>query len=212
MPSISQANPESLKSKVDFAALDDLVLVEHCQGGSAEAFDQLVTRYRQKVYGTVFHMVRNPDDAWDITQEAFLKSWKSMKNFRGQSSFYTWLYRIVTNVAIDWMRRKKNQPSAEFDEAIQTPEHVEPAASTMARPDPGPLAATQSQETGSLINKAIATLSPEHQVVVTLNLIEGFQYNEIAEKLGISIGTVMSRLFYARKKLQVQLKDLYDNL
>jgi RNA polymerase sigma-70 factor (ECF subfamily) len=82
----------------------------------------------------------------------------------------------------------------------------------MARPAPSPLVATQQQELGGLITKAIQTLSPEHRAVITLNLIEGFQYNEIAEKLGISIGTVMSRLFYARKKLQVQLKDLYDNL
>ena len=87
--------------------VSELDLVKRCQAGDTEAFDELVTRYRTRVFGMIYNMVHSEHDAWDLAQESFLKAWKSIGRFRGQSSFYTWIYRIVTNVTIDWLRKKQ---------------------------------------------------------------------------------------------------------
>lgn len=208
---VAQTSSASSGNSQALAEMEDLDLVKLCQDGDTASFNELITRYRNKVYSMVYNMVRNEDDAWDLSQEGFVKAWKSIKRFRGQSSFYTWLYRIVTNVAIDWMRKRKNQPAAEFDERIKAQE-VEPGAKTAPREATSPASAAVNTEMGDMISQALDKLSPAHRAVVSLNLIEGFQYNEIAEMLEISIGTVMSRLFYARKKLQTILKDVYEEL
>ncbi len=207
----TRATATPVSKSPPYTELDDDELVKLSQTGDTTAYDELVSRYREKVFGIVYGMVRNQDDAWDLAQDGFVKAWKSLDKFRGQSSFYTWLYRIATNVTIDWMRRKKNQPAAEFDERIAAGE-TDPAARTAPRNSANPAKAAQHEEMGSRIEDAIEKLSPNHQAVVTLHLIEGFQYNEIAEMLEISIGTVMSRLFYARKKLQTLLQDVYEDL
>src|ERR1700758_14667 len=166
-------------------------LVKRCQAGDTEAFDELVTRYRTRVFGMVYNMVHSEQDAWDLAQESFVKAWKSIGRFRGKSSFYTWLYRIVMNVTIDWTRKRQVKGSgAEFDDAIQLKE-IDPASKTVPKPD---------------------ALPPEHRAVILMKEIEDMQYHEIAEALGCSIGTVMSRLFYARKKLQTLLRDVYENV
>jgi RNA polymerase sigma-70 factor (ECF subfamily) len=159
---------------------DDIALVRRCQKGDALAFEQLVIKYRSKVFSMIYGMVQNEQDAWDLAQEGFIKAWRSIHRFKGQASFYTWLYRIVTNVAIDSLRRKGFKKTAEFDDQIAANE-VAPGSKTVPTPDP-------------------------------MKEIEELQYNEIAQALGCSIGTVMSRLFYARKKLQTLLKDVYENL
>src|ERR1700730_14073322 len=97
---------EATLAQVDVSELD---LVKQCQAGNTEAFDQLVTRYRTRVFGMIYNMVHSEQDAWDLAQDSFLKAWKSIGRFRGQSSFYTWIYRIVTNVTIDWLRKKKGK-------------------------------------------------------------------------------------------------------
>src|SRR6266478_611131 len=145
--------------------VSDVDLVKRCQAGETEAFDELVTRYRTRVFGMIYNMVHSEQDAWDLAQDSFLKAWKSIGRFRGQSSFYTWIYRIIMNVTIDWLRKKQVKGAGvEFDDAIQLKE------------------------------------------------IEDMQYHEIAEALECSIGTVMSRLFYARKKLQNLPRDVYENV
>ena len=160
----------------------------------------------------VYNMVHNEQDAWDLAQDSFLKAWKSIVRFRGKSSFYTWLYRIVMNVTIDWIRKKQIKGSgAEFDDAIQLRE-IDPASKTVPKPDALPFENMERGEIRAQIDRAIAQLSPEHRAVILMKEIEDMQYNEIAESLGCSIGTVMSRLFYARKKLQNLLKDLYENI
>ena len=187
-------------------------LVKRCQAGDSEAFDELVTRYRTRVFGMIYNMVHNEQDAWDLAQDSFVKAWKSIGRFRGQSSFYTWIYRIVMNVTIDWVRKKQVKGSgAEFDDAIQLKE-IDPASKTVPKPDALPSERIQQGEIRSEIDKAIAQLSPEHRAVILMKEIEDMQYHEIAEALGCSIGTVMSRLFYARKKLQTLLKDVYENI
>jgi RNA polymerase sigma-70 factor (ECF subfamily) len=194
------------------ADLSELDLVKRCQDGDSEAFDELVVRYRTRVFGMIYNMVHSEQDAWDLAQDSFVKAWKSIKRFRGQSSFYTWIYRIVMNVTIDWLRKKQIKAGgAEFDDSIQLKE-VDPASKTLPKPDALPSQTMQQKEIRSEIDKAIAQLSPEHRAVILMKEIDGMQYHEIAETLGCSIGTVMSRLFYARKKLQNLLRDCYENI
>ena len=200
---------EATPAQPDVSELD---LVKRCQKGDSGAFDELVTRYRTRVFGMVYNMVHNEQDAWDLAQDSFLKAWKSIGRFRGKSSFYTWLYRIVMNVTIDWVRKKQIKGTgAEFDDAIQLRE-IDPASKTVPKPDALPSENMERGEIRGQIDRAIAQLSPEHRAVILMKEIEDMQYNEIAEALGCSIGTVMSRLFYARKKLQNLLKDVYENI
>jgi RNA polymerase sigma-70 factor (ECF subfamily) len=200
---------EATLAQSDVSELD---LVKRCQSGDTEAFDELVTRYRTRVFGMIYNMVHNEQDAWDLAQESFLKAWKSIGRFRGQSSFYTWIYRIVMNVTIDWLRKKKIKGGdAEFDDAIQLRE-IDPASKTVPKAEALPHQTMERDEIRARIEKAIGQLSPEHRAVILMKEIEDMQYHEIAEALGCSIGTVMSRLFYARKKLQGLLRDVYENV
>src|SRR5205809_1104769 len=117
------------------ADVSDLDLVTRCQAGDIEAFDQLVTRYRTRVFGMIYNMVHNEQDAWDLAQDSFLKAWKSIKRFRGRSSFYTWIYRIVMNVTIDWLRKKQIRGGgSEFDDSIHL-KQIEPASKTAPKPE-----------------------------------------------------------------------------
>jgi RNA polymerase sigma-70 factor, ECF subfamily len=200
---------EATLAQADVSELD---LVTRCQAGDTEAFDELVTRYRTRVFGMIYNMVHSEQDAWDLAQDSFLKAWKSIRRFRGRSSFYTWIYRIVMNVTIDWLRKKQVKGGgSEFDDAIQLKE-IEPASKTVPKPESLPYETMERSEIRSRIDKAIAQLSPEQRAVILMKEIEGMQYHEIAEALGCSIGTVMSRLFYARKKLQNLLRDVYENI
>src|SRR6478735_7081859 len=194
------------------ADVPELELVKRCQDGDTTAFDELVTRYRTRIFGMIYNMVHNEQDAWDLAQGSFVKAWKSINRFRGKSSFYTWIYRIVMNVTIDWLRKKQVKGAGtEFDDAIQLKE-VDPASRTVPHAGPLPHEGMQGREIRDRIDAAIAQLSPEHRAVILMKEIEDMQYREIAESLGCSIGTVMSRLFYARKKLQDLLRDVYENV
>ncbi|HEY6205228.1 MAG TPA: sigma-70 family RNA polymerase sigma factor [Chthoniobacterales bacterium] len=200
---------EATPAQVD---VPELELVRQCQAGRSEAFDELVIRYRTRVFAMIYNMVHNEQDAWDLAQESFVKAWKSIKRFRRHSSFYTWIYRIVMNVTIDWLRKKQIKGvGAEFDDSMQMKE-IDPASRTVPKADPLPHQRLEHAEIRARIDKAIKQLSPEHRAVILMKEIEGMQYHEIAETLGCSIGTVMSRLFYARKKLQHLLRDVYENV
>ena len=202
---------EAGHSPIDAGEPDDVELVKRCQAGDSSAFNDLITRYRSKVFTMIYGMVQNEQDAWDLAQEGFLKAWKSIHRFKGESSFYTWLYRIMTNVTIDSLRRKGIRGEAEFDDRI-APVNVEPGSRTTPSSSPLPNKKLEYREIRERINEAIAKLSPEHRAVIVMKEIEDLQYSEIAEILSCSLGTVMSRLFYARKKLQNLLRDLYENL
>ncbi|MBV8814442.1 MAG: sigma-70 family RNA polymerase sigma factor [Verrucomicrobia bacterium] len=190
---------------------DDIGLVRRCQKGDARAFEQLVIKYRSKAFSMIYGIVQNEQDAWDLAQEGFIKAWRSVHRFKGESSFYTWLYRIMTNVTLDALRRKGHKNSAEFDDQIATTQ-IEPSSRTTPAADPLPHRGIEREEIRQRIEHAISKLSPEHRAVILMKEIEDLQYNEIAEAMDCSIGTVMSRLFYARKKLQAMLKDVYENL
>src|ERR1700758_371783 len=190
---------------------DDIALVKRCQAGDSSAFNDLITRYRSKVFTMIYGMVQNEQDAWDLAQEGFLKAWKSIHRFKGESSFYTWLYRIMTNVTIDSLRRKGIHGEAEFDDRI-APGNIEPASRTTPSVDLLPHQKLQQRDIRQRINEAIEKLSPEHRAVIVMKEMEDLQYSEIAEILNCSLGTVMSRLFYARKNLQPLLRDVYEIL
>jgi RNA polymerase sigma-70 factor (ECF subfamily) len=202
---------ETSHSPIDAVEPDDVELVKRCQAGDSSAFNDLVTRYRSRAFTMIYGMVQNEQDAWDLAQEGFLKAWKSIHRFKGESSFYTWLYRIMTNVTIDSLRRKGIHGEAEFDDRIAAVD-VEPGSRTTPSSVPLPHKKLEHREIRQRIDEAIAKLSPEHRTVIVMKEIEDLQYNEIAEILSCSLGTVMSRLFYARKKLQSLLRDLYENL
>jgi RNA polymerase sigma-70 factor (ECF subfamily) len=190
---------------------DDLELVTRSQAGDTGAFNELVIRYRTRAYAMIYNMVRNEQDAWDLAQDGFLKAWKSIGKFRGQSSFYTWLYRIFMNVAIDSLRRKQIEGGTEFDDQIGL-RNIAPGAATAPKVEMEPLERISDREIRQRIDEAIAKLSPEHRTVIVMREIDGLEYTEIAEQMNCSIGTVMSRLFYARKKLQTLLKDVYETI
>src|SRR4029450_6813872 len=140
-------------------------LVKRSQAGETEAFDELVTRYRTRVFGMIYNMVHSEQDAWDLAQDSFVKAWKSIKRFRGRSSFYTWIYRIVMNVTIDWLRKKQVKGAgAEFDDAIQLKE-IDPTSRTVPHAGPLPHEGMQGREIRDRIDAAIAQLSPEHRAV-----------------------------------------------
>jgi RNA polymerase sigma-70 factor (ECF subfamily) len=185
---------------------DDRELVERCQQGDLDAYGILVGRYRHKVYGLAFSMLRNEQDATDLSQEAFVRGWQGIRRFKKNSSFYTWIYRITTNLVIDVVRRRDRRPTTAFEEGIEpdTDPSVQKAPST----NPSPVDEAQRKELRGQIDAALLELSPEHRAVIQLREFEGLDYATIAKATGCSIGTVMSRLHYARKHLQKLLKEV----
>ena len=188
----------------------DLELVKRCQAGDTRAFDALVTKYRGRVYNMTYHLIQNETEAWDLAQEAFIKAWRAIGGFKLDSAFYTWLYRITHNVCYDWLRKKKIEGDAEFDDS-RTDHRVAAGAEAVPQMVPRPDQAMKNAELKARIDDAIARLSPDHRQAILLKEVEGLRYHEIAEVMQCSLGTVMSRLFYARKKLQELLKDTYEN-
>jgi RNA polymerase sigma-70 factor (ECF subfamily) len=185
---------------------NDEALVTDAQSGSMEAFDALVTRYRGRIYGMTMNMLGNEADARDITQEVFIKAWRNLPNFERRSQFFTWLCRIANNAVIDLIRKKKIS-GPEFNDELGSVPAV--GAPTAPRHTPAPDRAMVNQEIGVRIREALDKLSPEHRAVILLKEIEGLSYQEIADTVDCAIGTVMSRLFNARKRLQEMLSDLY---
>jgi len=185
---------------------DDRVLVERCQAGQLDAYEALVGRYRQRVYSLAYGMLRNEQDAVDLSQETFVKAWQAIRGFKKNASFYTWLYRITTNLCIDFVRKRDRRPTVPYEEAIDPDADVDVEIAPSNQPLPTDEA--QRKELREQIDAALQELSPEHRVVVQLREYEGLDYAEIAKAVGCQIGTVMSRLHYARKHLQKLLKDV----
>jgi RNA polymerase sigma-70 factor (ECF subfamily) len=191
--------------------LDDGELVRQCRAGETAAFGELVARYRGKAYSVVHAIVENDQDARDLAQEGFLRAWRAIDRFKGRSSFYTWLYRIMRNVAVDSVRRRRIYADGEFDDRIAVV-CVGSGARTIPSAPPLPTKELQRKEIWRRVNEAIAQLPPIHREVIVMKEFECLHYNEIAEILHCSLGTVMSRIYYARKKLQILLRDMYENL
>jgi RNA polymerase sigma-70 factor (ECF subfamily) len=181
---------------------DDRNLVERAQQGDREAFATLVRRHQDRAFNLAYQMVRNREDALDISQEAFARAYTSLPTFKGEASFSTWLHRIVVNLAIDSLRRKRVTGTASYDDTRAVP--GEPEAEPSTRDDPA--TALESKQVRALLARGIAQLPPVQQAVLVLREIEGMTYEEISQAVGCSLGTVMSRLFYARRRLQQVLR------
>ncbi|HUK83475.1 MAG TPA: sigma-70 family RNA polymerase sigma factor [Verrucomicrobiae bacterium] len=194
-----------MREAVD-AEPDDRELVERCQRGNLDAYGALVNRYRQRVYGLAFSMLRNPQDASDLSQETFVKAWQAIRGFKKNASFYTWLYRITTNLCIDFVRKRDRRPTVPFEEAVDPDADVEMDVAPSNQPSPTD--EVRRRELREQIDAALLELSPEHRAVIQLREFDGLEYAEIAEAVGCSLGTVMSRLHYARKHLQKLLRDV----
>lgn len=203
--SVREASPAAVPAGPGEAT--DAELVVKAQGGSTQAFETLVSRYRGRIYAMTLNMTGNDADAWDLSQEVFIKSWRSLPRFEARSQFFTWLYRITHNVFIDFVRKRKIQGPEFNDELGNVPAAGAPTAPRRA---PEPDRAMENRELGVRIKKALEQLSPEHRTVVLLKEVDGLSYQEIADTVGCAPGTVMSRLFNARKRLQEMLRDLYQ--
>lgn len=173
--------------------------------GDSTAYRGLVEKYQGRVYSMVYGMVRNREDARDITQDAFVKAYRNLKSFRLESSFYTWLYRIAMNLAIDHTRKQKRQATTGFDEAIAAKDD-DGGMHEMHHQD-SPRKALERKQLFGLIMEALDKLPAEQKQIILLREVEGLAYKEIAEVMEIPEGTVMSRLYYARKKLQKLLAN-----
>jgi RNA polymerase sigma-70 factor (ECF subfamily) len=178
----------------------DRVMVELVLGGDATAYRALVEKYQDRVFAIVYGILRNREDAKDVTQEAFVKAYRSLEGFRLESSFYTWLYRIATNLAIDLTRRKKRRETSPYEEG-QASRDGTGAVAEIHHGD-GPARLLERKQLYARIMDAMQQLPPDQRQVVLLRELEGLSYREIAEVMEIPEGTVMSRLFYARKRLQ----------
>ncbi len=186
--------------------ISDLELVQKAARGDQTAFEELVKEYQQKVYTIAYGISHDQHDAFDIAQEVFIKIYKKLKDFRGASSFYTWLYRITANVAIDFQRRKKKVVTVDFDEKILEEPRVE--ARTVEDKKYDPRETLDRKEIHGAVLKAIETLPEDQRATIVLRELENLSYKEIARSMNCSLGTVMSRLHYGRKKLKEMLLPL----
>ena len=188
------------------AGLTDQELVKRCQRGRLEAYGELLSRYRQRVYGLALSMARNEQDAIDLCQETFVRGWQAIRGFKSNASFYTWLYRITTNLCIDHARRRERRPTVAFEDAVDS--DADGGAETAPSNQPLPTDEVKRRELRELIQVALDRLSPEHRAVIQLREFDGMDYADIAKVVGCTMGTVMSRLHYARKHLQNLLKKV----
>jgi RNA polymerase sigma-70 factor (ECF subfamily) len=187
---------------------DDRDLVERSTHGDREAFGVLVQRHQDRVFNLAYHVVRNREDALDVAQDAFVKAFSSLSSFKGEASFTTWMHRIVVNLAIDCLRRRRRGEPSSYDDRRAVSE--EASAGLVAPDDPETI--LETREVRRVLGRGIQALPPAHRTVLVLREIEGLSYEEIAAAVGCSLGTVMSRLFYARRKLQKVLQPNLDDL
>lgn len=195
--------PEPLKR--DYPKTPDDGLVAWAQAGDTEAFEELVFRHRDKIYARAFMMMRQEDEALDLSQEAWVKAWQRLHQFHGESSFATWMTRIVINLCLDQIRRQKKVRSESIDQLEEEAGGVE---RLMPAEEINPTEGLEKTEIRRRIDEAMGKLTPAHRSVLILHEFEGLQYKEIADRIGVSIGTVMSRLFYARRRLASLLQGL----
>ncbi len=183
----------------------DIQLVARTQDGDARAFDELVVKYSPRLYGLVYNMTSNHEDANDLLQDVFAKAFRSIKGFRGKSSFYTWIHSIAVNMTINFLKKRGRRFNMSLDDVdlnIQNDkEFIELTASS------SPVREADLGELQLKLNESMQKLSPEHRAVVTMFDIQGMPHAEISKILGVSEGTVRSRLFYAHRQLQAYLEE-----
>ena len=194
-----------MSRKLDYPSAEDEALVRAAQKGDMRAFEELVARHRDKIYARAFSMMRNTEEAIDLSQEAWVKAWQRLNQFQGTASFVTWMTRIVINLCLDQLRKLKRlraESIEQLDEDLGGVERQMPVVT------PNPTERLERSELRLRIDKALGQLSYEHRTVLILHEFEDLEYKEIAKRMGCSIGTVMSRLFYARRKMAALLAGL----
>jgi RNA polymerase sigma-70 factor, ECF subfamily len=187
-----------MATQQDYSSASDDKLVRAAQRGDMAAFEVLVARHRDKIYARAFSMMRSEEDAIDLSQEAWVKGWQRLKQFQRESSFVTWMTRIVINLCLDQLRKQKRHRAESIellDEESGGVERQMPIVTV------NPTAGLERRELRQRIDKALGQLSYEHRTVLVLHEFEELEYKEIAKRMECSIGTVMSRLFYARRKM-----------
>jgi RNA polymerase sigma-70 factor, ECF subfamily len=199
------AEPETPAIPEAPAVPDEAALVKRARQGDLGAYDDLVRRYQERVYATVYHMTSNHEDANDLAQEAFIKAYQALKSFKGGSSFYTWVYRIAVNKTINFLKQRKNRTHLSLDDLDFNAEHDPDLVALIS--ERTPRREINLAELHEKLNEAMQKLSEPHRLVVTLHDVQGLSHEEIAEIMECNIGTVRSRLFYARQQLQAHLSD-----
>ena len=190
-------------------AEDVLTLVQRAKAGDLSAFDSLIVRYRQRLYSVLYNMTMNAEDAADLTQESFVKAFRSLAKFREKSSFYTWLYRIGVNLTLTHLKKRKIRQFFSFDQASEDggmSKDLEAVSSTSVTSVKKAL----NNELHKKLNEALSKLSDKHRTIVVLFEIDGLGHKEIATIMKCTEGTVRSRLFYAKQQLQSYLSDYVD--
>ena len=191
--------------KPEPAPVEESILVKRTRQGDLEAYDELVRRYQERIYATVYHMTANHEDANDLAQEAFIKAFHALKSFKGGSSFYTWVYRIAVNKTINFLKQRRNKAQMSLNDLDFNAEHDPDLVALVS--DKTPRREVNLAELQEKLNSAMQRLSEPHRMVVTLHDVQGLSHEEIAEIMECNIGTVRSRLFYARQQLQGYLSD-----
>jgi len=203
-----QSEVERMSTKAQEVAIDRL-LVDRFKQGDPSAFDEMVSRYWDRIYAMVNQLLRNSQDAEEVTQDAFIRAHRGLVNFRGESTFSTWLYQIATNLARNrywyWWRRKRDH-TVSFDQPVSADNET-----TLAELIPAELEtpgdATVTQEFVNRIAESMEKLSPKHREILILRNVKNLSYEEIAAILGISVGTVKSRIARARESLRARLGE-----
>jgi len=184
---------------------DERVLVKRAQGGDLSAYDELVRRYQERIFATVYHMTANHEDATDLSQEAFIKAFRVLNTFKGDSSFFTWVYRIAVNKTINFLKQARKRSQMSLNDLDCGAEHDPDLIALISEKTPRrDLSLCELQEK---LNEAMQKLSHVHRLVVTLHDIQGLSHEEISKIMDCNTGTVRSRLFYARQQLQAYLSD-----
>lgn len=187
---------------------DDLSLVRRAQAGEQSAYDELVRRYQRQIYGVIYNMTSHHEDANDLTQDAFVKAWQALKSFKGDSSFFTWLYRIAINRTLNHLKQRKfrdGKHAMSLNDLDTEAEHHPDLVALVS--DKTPRRDVALEELKEKLNAALQRLSENHRIVVTLHDIQGLPHDEIARILDCNTATVRTRLFYARQQLQGILSD-----
>lgn len=184
---------------------EDMALVHRARKGELDAYDELVRRYQERIYAIVYHMTSHHEDASDLAQETFIKAYQALSSFKGDSSFYTWIYRIAVNRTLNFLKQRKNRVHMSLNDLDFNTEHNPDLVALIS--DKTPRRDAGLKELQEKLNEAMQKLSESHRMVVTLHDVQGVPHEEIAKVLGCSIGTARSRLFYARQQLQSHLAD-----
>lgn len=205
-PAVGASNLETRRAEAE----EDRVLIESAQRGDSRAFRKLVERHQRRAFAIAFAMVRDENDAKDLVQEAFVRVYRGLDRFEGGSRFFTWFYRILTNLAID-LKRKPGRRELEHDDGRATLDAADEADFPFISRIDGaePLDVVHRRELAARLGAALEALPPYHRGVVLMREVEGMSYEEMAAAMNVSKGTIMSRLFHARQKLQRALGDYY---